>query len=204
MDWDSYFFNICSMVAQRSKCMSRQIGAVLVRDNTIIGTGYNSPPRKVPTCGERYYLDTNLREALKQRDIDPDDVKYHSICPRYVLGFKSGEGLEWCVAGHAEKNCLINSARIGICTKGSIMYMTCGIPCTPCLVSIINAGVTEIVVTEKSYYDVSASYLIQNSDLEVRIFKHLCKHEHTPLCTICKDCGEYVISKGEENESKNL
>lgn len=206
--WDQYYHSICVEVGKNSKCLSRQIGAILVQDKTIVCTGYNGPPRGVPHCGERYYLDSNLRDALKQKGLDPDNdnISYHSICPRYILGFKSGEGLEWCIAGHSERNCLTQSGREGIKTKGSILYMDCGIPCTPCFVEIINAGVEEIVITEKSYYNnnISTPYLIQNSNLKVRIFKHLCKHENPPLNTICKDCGDYITKKGKGDGTKNL
>ena len=68
---------------------------------------------------------------------------------------------------------MINAAREGIKTKGAKMYMTCGIPCTPCLVEIINAGIEEIIVTKETYYDVSAEYVLKNSHLKWRIFDHL-------------------------------
>ena len=97
------------------------------------------------------------------------------VCPRYVpeFGFKSGEGLEWCVAGHAERNALINAARAGIATKGLKMYMDCQIPCTPCLVEIINAGIEEIIVTGFKFYDQSAEYVLSESGLKWRIYDHL-------------------------------
>ena len=191
--WDEYYHSLCVAVGKNSKCLSRQIGSILVQDKTIVCSGYCGPPRGVPHCGERYYLDSNLRDALKKKGIDPDNTAYHLTCPRYVLGFKSGEGLEFCVSGHSERNCLIQAGREGIRIKGSILYMDCRIPCTPCFVEIINAGVEEIVVTKKSHYDISTPYLVQNSRLKIRVFKHLCKHEQTPLCTFCQDCGDYVI-----------
>ena len=91
-------------------------------------------------------------------------------CPRRILGFKSGEGLEWCVAGHAERNALINSARLGIPTLGTKMYMNCGIPCTPCLVEIINAGVEEIILTKFVGYDQMSEYLLRHSGIKVRVY----------------------------------
>jgi deoxycytidylate deaminase len=86
--------------------------------------------------------------------------------------------LDVCVAGHAERNALINAARLGIETRGfkhdpTTLYMSCGIPCTPCMVEIINAGVSEIVVTSISFYDQSAEYLLQNSELKIRLFDFL-------------------------------
>ena len=76
-----------------------------------------------------------------------------------------------CVAGHAERNALINAARQGVATKGAKLYMNCGIPCTPCLVEIINAGIEEIIVTKLTYYDESAEYLVNNSKLKVRTYE---------------------------------
>ena len=191
--WDEYYHRVCETVASNSKCLSRHIGAILVQDKSIIGTGYCGPPRGVPHCGERYYIDSKLIEALVEKGIDPDDVSNHTICPRYVLGFKSGEGLEWCVSGHAERNTLINAARTGVSTKGSTMFMDCGIPCNPCLVEIINAGVEEVVVTKKSYYDLMSPYLISNSNLKVRVYKHLCEHRNQIPPGVCQDCGEHII-----------
>ena len=165
MNWDQYYLNICNAVAQNSKCLSRKIGAILVKDKSIISTGYNGPPRSVPHCSERYLLDPVIRELTKDIPID------RGICPRQCLGYKSGEGLHLCVAGHAERNALINAARHGICTKGSTIYMTCGIPCKDCLIEIINAGVSEIVVTDmNSFYDTMSEYLIKHSNLKIREF----------------------------------
>jgi dCMP deaminase len=169
--WDKYYYDLCNQVASRSKCYSRAVGAVLVRDKTVICTGYNGPPRNVPVCDKRWDLDTALKNKFKEifgREPTSDDIK--GKCPRKVLGFKSGEGLEWCVAGHGERNALIQAAREGVCTKNSTLYMNCEIPCTPCLVEIINAGVDEIVVTDFAFYDCSAEYLINNSKLKVRIY----------------------------------
>lgn len=193
MEWDEWYLSMCNQVAKKSQCLSRKIGAVLVRDKTIISTGYNGPPRGVQTCDMRWLVDKQMREHAKANAvkhpgndgltefdyITPNGkfFKEHleGKCPRYVpeMGFKSGQGLEFCVAGHAERNALINAARMGICTKGTILYMDCGTPCTPCLAEIINAGVEEIVITREHYYDQSAEYLLKNSGLKWRIYEHL-------------------------------
>ena len=148
-------------------------------------------PEEFKTCDERWLTDPVMREAAISKSIkNPGNdgiSEFENIserfykdhlegkCPRYVpeFGFKSGEGLEWCVAGHAERNALINAARFGIATKGTIMYMDCGTPCTPCLVEIINAGIEEIVITKEHYYDQSAEYLLKESGLKWRIYDHL-------------------------------
>ncbi len=165
--WDEWFYNVCRQVARNSKCLSRRIGAVLVYDKSIRSTGYNGPPRGVPRCDLRWQIDSDFYEKYKDR-IEGKDVK--GVCPRYVIGFKSGEGLSVCPAGHAERNALINAARDGISTRDTTLYMTCGIPCTPCLVEIINAGVKEIVVTSLKVYDETAMYLLNTSQLKVRVF----------------------------------
>jgi len=170
--WDEYYFNVCKQVARNSKCLSRRIGAILVRDKSIISTGYNGPPRGFPHCNKRYLIDPELRKAMRKISKNPDDVEYHDICPRYVLGAKSGEMLDWCVAGHAERSSLIEAARTGTKTKGATMYMNCSVPCTPCLIEIINAGIKEIVVIDELYYDISAKYIIDNSTLKMRIYNY--------------------------------
>ena len=171
--WDKYFYDICIEVSKNCKCLSRQIGSVLVKDNSIISTGYNGPPRGVPHCGDRHKYDNRLLAAYKKLDPYFDPSITVTKCPRQILGFKSGEGLDWCVAGHAERNSLINAARHGIKTKGTKLYMSCGVPCSPCLVEIINAGVEEIIITKLEYYDISAEYSLKNSSLKYRVFSHL-------------------------------
>jgi len=186
MEWDEWYLEICKIVGKKSQCLSRKIGAILVRDKAVISQGYNGPPRRVRTCDTRWLVDKKLAKAAgfetKQQwpgltGISEEFFKEHleGICPRYVpeMGFKSGEGLEWCVAGHAERNALINAARAGIVTKGAKMYMDCGIPCTPCLVEIINAGIEEIIVTKPEFYDISAEYVLKESGLKWRVYSHL-------------------------------
>ena len=167
MSWDEYFENICNVVADNSKCFSRKIGAIIVKDKSIISTGYNGPPRGVPHCNVRYRTDMKLGKTFHEANIDIHDHEWNQ-CPRKVLGYQSGERMDLCIAGHAERNALINAARNGIQTKGCEMYMSCGIPCTPCLVEIINAGITKIIVDNFELYDETSIYLLQKSDLLVR------------------------------------
>ncbi len=178
--WDEYFYNMCRTVASNSKCLSRKIGAVIVLDKTIISTGYNGPPRGVRTCDKRWLVDKEMRDKAGFLLMNSnglfkkfkDDLE--GKCPRYVpeMGFKSGQGLEWCVAGHAERNAIVNSARMGLhALKGTKIYMSCGIPCTPCLIEIQNAGIEEIIcVKQDSFYDQSARYLLKETNIKVRQF----------------------------------
>jgi len=180
MEWDEWYHELCTVVAKKSQCLSRKIGAILVRDKAVIAQGYNGPPRGVMPCDERWYGDHEMQKAAGFIDMSPMEYankfkEIQGVCPRYVkeMGFKSGEGLEWCVAGHAERNAIINAARFGIKTKGTIIYMDCGVPCTPCLVEIINAGIKEIVVASETIYDQSAAYLLKESGIPWRVYEHL-------------------------------
>ena len=105
----------------------------------------------------------------------------------------------------AERNALINAARMGIQTKDCYLYMDCGVPCTPCLVEIINAGIKEIIITELKFYDQSSQYLLKEADdLQVRLYSSICEHDDVlrknglsfpTMKGHCPDCGMKI---GEE------
>ena len=189
--WDEYFYRVAVTVASNSKCLSRKIGAVIASGHTIISTGYNGPSRDVRRCDSRWLVDPEIRKEYNRRVTErgrSDKVittltlsspryreEFYGKCPRYVkeMGCKSGQCLEWCVAGHAERNAIVNAARKGMPPlEGCSIYMTCGVPCTPCLIEIKNAGITEIVCTEIAFYDFdrSCKYQLEESGLEIRKF----------------------------------
>lgn len=194
VSWDHYFYLMAKTAASNSKCLSRKIGCVIADGHTIISTGYNGPPRGIITCDRRWLADPAIRKEYNSREGvapifhegEPGDMlslssqrykeEFEGKCPRYVkaMGFKSGQGLEWCVAGHAERNAIVNAARKGLpALEGMAIYMTCGVPCTPCLIEIINSGIVEIVCTEVAFYDFdrSCKYLIDNAqNLKLRVF----------------------------------
>lgn len=174
MNWDEYYLNICKGVGQNSKCHSRQIGSILVKDKIIISTGYNGPARGIQPCNARFLNDPVL---IKESNLEPMDYKLQDahrfkICPRKFLGYKSGEGLEWCPAVHAEKNCLLAAARMGIATKGATLYIDANVSsCTQCFSGAVNAGIAEIVVVENNIYDPTLEWVMKNTFLKVREFK---------------------------------
>ena len=202
MTWDKYFFDVCNAIAKNSKCLSRKVGAVLVKDNSIIATGYNRPPRGVPSCSLRGLYDSTLLKELSEFEEKnniyfedgcvgknlPNMVKdYRDIklneCPRKMLGYKTGEGLHLCVAGHGERNALVNAARHGVITKDAKLYCNCPVPCKDCLIEIINAGISEIIYSscgsvvynettvndpDEIYYDKMSEYLIKTSGIKIR------------------------------------
>ena len=142
--WDRYFHSICIAVSQKSPCLSRNIGAILVRDHSIVSTGYNGPASGYPHC--------------------------EGTCPRKAKGYKSGEGLVECPAVHAEVNCISNAAKLGVCTNNSILYMNCIIPCKDCMAVLVNAGVKEVVIEEAKPYHEMSLHIAECGGIEIREF----------------------------------
>lgn len=117
--WDEYFLQLAELVASRSTCLRRQVGAVLVRDERIISTGYNGAPR-----GIRHCLEVG--------------------CLREKEGIPSGQRYELCRGVHAEQNAIINAAYYGVATNGAVLYCT-NQPCIICARMIINAGIRKVI-----------------------------------------------------------
>lgn len=138
--WDEYFMEIAYLVAKRSTCLRRQIGAVLVRNKHILSTGYNGAPSGVPHC-----LDVG--------------------CTREKLGIPSGQQQENCRGIHAEQNAIIQAALHGVSTEGATLYCT-NQPCNLCAKMLINAGIKRIVY-EGEYPDDLARELLSEAGLPV-------------------------------------
>jgi len=178
LKWDIYFLRIAREVSENSKCLSRKIGAVLVRDNSIISTGYNGPARGVRHCNDRcidFYI--NLERGPKGTPFEFDDSKKLDQCPRRRFGYESGKGLHLCQAGHAERNALIQAARNGISTLGTTLYAYCGQICKDCAIELINAGVKELVYLEGPEYDGYSGAILTEGGVLVRKVREdlLCK-----------------------------
>lgn len=120
--WEEYFMDIARLVARRSTCLRRQVGAVVVKEKNILATGYNGTPSGIAHC---------------------EDVG----CLRQQLGIPSGERHELCRGLHAEQNAIIQAAKHGINIGGSSLFTTHS-PCLICSKMIINAGVERIVFLE--------------------------------------------------------
>lgn len=135
-----YYLGIADAVLGRSTCMRRMYGAIIVRNDEIISTGYNGAPRGRKNCSELGY------------------------CTREDLGIPSGERYELCRSVHAEANAIISAARrdmlggtlylVGRDAKsGELLHDT--MPCSMCKRLIINAGITQVVVrTGQNAYNV--------------------------------------------------
>lgn len=140
-DWDSYFMDITKIVATRSSCLHRKVGAVLVRDKRILTTGYNGAPAGMAHCIEL------------------------GGCKRDKMGFKSGQGHEFCRALHAEQNAVIQAAVVGLSIKGADLYCTHS-PCTLCAKILIAAGAKRIVFLGH-YPDQFAVELLDEAGVEL-------------------------------------
>lgn len=141
--WDDYFMEMAHVAAKRSTCLRRQVGAVIVRDNRILTTGYNGAPKGLPHC-----LDTG--------------------CRREELKVPSGERHELCTAVHAEQNAIIQAALHGVSIDGATIYTTTQ-PCVLCAKMIINSGIRRIVF-EGEYPDQLALGFLKAAD--IRLDRH--------------------------------
>jgi dCMP deaminase len=165
-NWDSYFLEVARAVSTNSKCLSRQIGALLVRGRNIVCTGYNGPPAGVPHCDQRHMFDGHLYELLKANQVSRANMNQ---CPRRLLGFQSGQGMHWCPASHAEANLINTAAKLGIQTEGCTVYLSCELmPCKDCLCTLIQAGIDEVVVAALNPYDKTSLFILEHAPITIR------------------------------------
>jgi len=148
LSWNEYFLKMAEMTALRSACLSNKKGCVLVKDNRVLGTGYNGPPSGLPHCEYRDDNGKYFKQEFKPAGSSSLFVKLYPElnyeCPRKRMGFSSAKGLEHCVAVHAEVNAIL-TARTD--TRGSKLYCSFpNMPCRECSKIIINAGVTEVIL----------------------------------------------------------
>ena len=139
--WDHYFMDIAQLVSERSTCLRRRVGAVLVRERRILCTGYNGAARGLPHC---------------------DEVG----CLREKLHIPSGERIEICRGIHAEQNALVQAAAFGINVSGAMLYCTHE-PCITCAKMLLNAGISEFVV-EHPYPDELGRKMLAQARVKVR------------------------------------
>jgi dCMP deaminase len=151
MDWNEYFINIANEVSKKSHCLSSQKGCVVVKDKNIMSTGYNGPPSRYTHCDD-YEARFDLfklfiyRGGILTSHIE-EAAKDTAMCPRRYMGFKSGEGLDWCSASHAETNAIVQAARNGHSINGATLYCNFReIPCRECSKLIVSSGITKVVL----------------------------------------------------------
>lgn len=147
----NYYLDIAQTVSKRSTCLRRHFGAIIVKDDIIISTGYNGAPRGRQNCNDLGY------------------------CYREKLNIPRGERYELCRSVHAEANAIIAASRDLM--LGSTLYMVCVDPktnevvagtssCAMCKRMIINAGIETVIIrdTENEFKIIKTVEWIENDD----------------------------------------
>ncbi len=151
IDKENYYLYIAQTVLERSTCLRRCYGAIIVKNDEIVSTGYNGAPRGRKNCADL------------------------GVCTREQMNIPSGQRYELCRSVHAEANCIISAARRD--TLGATLYLACRDPqtgeliagstsCTMCRRLIINAGITQVVIrdTQTEYRVVHVEDWIREDD----------------------------------------
>ena len=138
--WPEYFMSITRLVARRSTCLRRSVGAILVKNKRILATGYNGAPAGLRHCEE-------------------------AGCLRESSSIPSGVRHELCRGLHAEQNVIIQAAYHGISIQGSTLYCT-NKPCVICSKMLINAGI-EVIYYEEGYDDLLSDQMFLEAGLKV-------------------------------------
>ena len=147
----NYYLDIAQTVAERSTCLRKMFGAIIVKDDVIVSTGYNGAPRGRKNC---------------------NDIQF---CLRDKLNIPRGERYELCRSIHAEANAIIAASRDRM--LGATLYMACVTPdtkelvsgtnsCMMCKRQIINAGISTVIIrdTKEDYRIISVMDWIDNDD----------------------------------------
>ena len=154
IDKENYYLDIAQTVLERSTCMRRCYGAIIVNHDEIVSTGYNGAPRGRKNCGDLGY------------------------CTREAMKIPSGQRYELCRSVHAEANAIISASRREV--LGATLYMTCRNPqtgeliagatsCSMCRRLIINAGIAKVVIrdtaTQYRVVDVEREWVDEDDSL---------------------------------------
>ena len=151
IDKTNYYLDIAQTVSERSTCLRRHYGAIIVQNDEIVSTGYNGAPRGRKNCIDLGY------------------------CTREAMNIPSGERYELCRSVHAEANAIISASRREV--LGATLYMACRNPvtgelipgstsCSMCRRLIINAGIRRVVIrdTPTEYRVVEVSDWVEEDD----------------------------------------
>ncbi len=151
IDKNNYYLDMASNALERSTCIRRKWGAVIVKDDEILSTGYNGAPRGRKNCNDL------------------------GKCIREELNIPRGERYELCRSVHAEQNAIISASRkdminstlylVGIDAKTN-KYVENSMPCSMCKRFIINSGIKTIIIrdTKTKYRTIEVQSLIENDD----------------------------------------
>jgi dCMP deaminase len=119
---EQYFLLLALTARTRADCLGRRVGAVVVRDDRVISTGYNGTPIGMPNCSEG---------------------GCHRCANRKTAAYPAGRGYDLCICVHAEQNAILAAARFGQSTLGATLHTTMR-PCFGCLKEALQAGITAV------------------------------------------------------------
>lgn len=139
-NWQKYFIEMAYLVSSRSTCTRRKVGAVIVKNNQVLSTGYNGAPKNVPHC--------SLTGCLREQ-----------------MNVPSGERHELCRGVHAEQNAIIQAAVNGTSIQNGELYCTTQ-PCIICAKMIINSEIKRVFVAE-SYNDEMSLEMLTQAGVEL-------------------------------------
>lgn len=142
--WDEYFMELAYVIAKRSTCLRRKVGAIIVNEKKILSTGYNGAPHNIRHCSE-------------------------TGCLREKLNIPSGERHEICRGVHAEQNAILQAALSGTSIRGAEIYTTT-FPCSICAKMIINSGLKKVYF-DGDYSDALAKEMLSEAKVEIKKFK---------------------------------
>ncbi|KAF9015647.1 cytidine deaminase-like protein [Cyathus striatus] len=138
--WDAYFMTLASLASRRSNCMKRRVGAVIVRENRVLATGYNGTPRGLLNCNE-------------------------GGCP-HCNGTVTRSAPYDCICLHAEENALLEAGRERIGDNAVLYCNTC--PCLKCTIKIIQTGVKSVVYNLTYKVDDASALLFKQAGVQLR------------------------------------
>jgi dCMP deaminase len=141
---ERYFMELAMQVRKRADCVGNRVGAVLVREERVISTGYNGTPETVKNCTEG-----GCERCARRSD------------------FGSGKGYDLCICVHAEQNALLSAARFGISVEGTVLYTTMR-PCFNCLKELAQTKI-EVIYYLHDWKPAEAEFQRQYDILEGRI-----------------------------------
>jgi dCMP deaminase len=182
--WTEEWLKVAADISLKSTCLSIQRGCVIVLDNILVSSGYNGPPSNFPHCDttehrEMLLSTTNIRDVyygINQKLLGAEFrnifLTHLNVCPRKLIGFRSGEGLDFCSAAHCETNAISLAAKIGRSVNNGIMYCNFhDISCRECAKLIKNAGIKKVVLADEPRIylqpGITGAQILKASNVEV-------------------------------------
>lgn len=151
IDKDNYYLDLAEVVAQRCTCIRRHYGAIIVKNDEVISTGYVGAPRGRKNCSDM------------------------GVCIREKLNIPRGERYELCRSVHAEANAIISASRRDMLGASLYLvgtevstgeYVPCGNSCSMCKRMVINAGIEKVIVRDdkENFRVIHVSEWIENDE----------------------------------------